>query len=470
MTTSLWHDRAPLHRYSDLDTADGGFSDHVDHVVVGAGITGLTTGLLLARAGTRVAVIEARERGAVTTGRSSAKISVLQGTKLSRMRRHHSQRLVSAYVEGNREAQAWLLRFCDDHGVPVERRPAVTYAATAEDEEAARAEHEVAAASGLPVRWQQRFDVPVPHVGGTVLDDQAQLDPMDLVETLTQQLRAHGGLLHEGRRVVSVSRDGREVELDDGRRLRASRVVLATGTPILDRGLVFAKVEAQRSYVVAFSGVRPPHEMLLSAGSPSRSLRSVERGEGSLLMVGGAGHTVGRARSEREHLDSLRQWTAECYPEAVETHAWSAQDYGAPDGVPYVGPLPRGRGRVLVATGFDKWGLTNGVAAALSLTAEILGDGPPTWQKPLRHRITGPGEALRLAELNARVGLAACRALPGIGRRPLCTHLGGVLRRNDAEGTWDCPLHGSRFADDGSVLEGPATQPLSARSPSEPGG
>lgn len=465
MTTSLWHDRAPLRRYTDLDATDEAFDD----VVVGAGLTGLTTGLLLARAGRRVIVLEARERGAVTTGRTTAKVSLLQGTKLSRMRRHHSQRLVSAYVEGNREGQAWLLGFCDEHGVAVQRRPAVTFAATAAEEGAARAEHEAALAAGLPVRWEQRFDVPVPHVGGTVLDDQAQLDPLDLLEALTDQLRAHGGQLHEGRRVVGVSWDGHNVTLDDGRTLRADTVVLATGTPVLDRGLGFAKVEPHRSYVLVARGAQPPDEMLLSAGSPGRSLRSVEHPGDPLLMVGGAGHVVGRGGPELRRLEELRQWMSTYYPEARETHAWSAQDYGAPDGVPYVGPLPRGRGRVHVATGFDKWGMTNAVAAGLSITTEILEGELLPWARPLRHRITGPGEAVRLAALNARVGIAACRSLPGVGSRPLCTHLGGVLRRNDAEGTWDCPLHGSRFADDGSVLEGPATRPLSARSASEPG-
>jgi hypothetical protein len=180
-------------------------------------------------------------------------------------------------------------------------------------------------------------------------------------------------------------------------------------------------------------------------------------------MVGGAGHVVGRGGSERRRLDELRDWVTTYYPEARETHAWSAQDYGAPDGVPYVGPLPRGRGRVYVATGFDKWGMANAVAAAISITSEILDGELLPWARPLRHRITGPGEAVRLAALNARVGIAACRSLPGVGSRPLCSHLGGVLRHNDVEDTWDCPLHGSRFAPDGSVLEGPATRPLRPR-------
>lgn len=460
MTATVWDDRPTPTPFTDLDSHDG----PLDDVVVGAGLAGLATGLLLARAGRRVAVVEARRRGAVTTGHSSAKLSLLQGTKLSRMRRHHSARLVSAYVEANREALAWVLGFCEEQGVAVQRRPAVTYAADDSETGTARDEERAALEAGLPVRWVEDLDVPVPHRGGVLLDDQAQLDPLDLVEALARELRAAGGMLHEGRRVVDVARDGRQLTLDDGRVLATSTIVLATGAPVLDRGLGFAKLEAARSYVTTFTGAEPPHPMLLSAGSPGWSLRSVERPDGSSrLMVGGAGHVVGRAGSEQAHLDALRDFATRHYPGATETHAWSAQDYGAVDGVPWIGPLPRGRGRILVASGFDKWGMTNAVVAALSNSAEILQGSPPPWQRTMRHRITGPGTAAGVASMNLRVGLAACAAAPGIGRRPLCTHLGGVLRRNDAEGTWDCPLHGSRFADDGSVLEGPATKPLRGR-------
>jgi Rieske Fe-S protein len=150
----------------------------------------------------------------------------------------------------------------------------------------------------------------------------------------------------------------------------------------------------------------------------------------------------------------------------VETHQWSAQDYRSHDAVPYVGALPRGGGRIHVATGFDKWGMTNGVAAARSISSQILGK-QPSWSKTLGHRFTGPSGAMHLAAINAKVALAGIgMVFEGVrSERPsdvvgVCTHLGGILHWNDVESSWDCPLHGSRFAPDGQVLEGPATRPL----------
>jgi glycine/D-amino acid oxidase-like deaminating enzyme len=447
----------------------------LDVVVVGAGLTGLVTALLLARAGCRVAVVEARHVGAVTTGNTTAKLSLLQGTRLSRIRRHQSHKVASAYVDANREGMEWLLRFCADHDVDVQRRPAVTYAATEGERSAVEAEHRAAHSLGLPVQWQDRLDVPFPHVAATVLADQAQFDPMDVLGALVDQLRSHGGTLHQGRRVRGVALVGAPVvRLDGGLILAAEHVVLATGTPILDRGLYFAKLEARRSYGLAFQGVDPPAGMFLSAGSDTRSLRDAP---GRRIVVGGSGHVVGRSRSEQAHLDALREWTQKWFPDATETHHWSAQDYRSHDGIPFVGALPRGGGRIHLATGYDKWGMTNAVAAARSISADILGDRPG-WAKTMGRRITRPSGAAALVRTNLGVAGAIAGGaasvvrdrLPGpLSRAPsedcemvrICTHLGGVLHWNTAESSWDCPLHGSRFSRDGAVLEGPATRPLS---------
>jgi len=486
---SLWLDRPPI----DVDEQP---EESYDDVVVGAGLTGLTTGLLLARAGHRVLVVEARQVGAVTTGHTTGKLSLLQGTTYSTLLKRQSRRVVEAYVEANREGQAWLLAFCAEHGVPVQHRPSATYAADmGTGRRQARAEHEAAASLGLAVRWVDDLAVPFPQFGATLLDDQAQFDSMDVLAALTAELRAQGGCVVEQTRLVDVTHGADpQVTLDDGSTVRAERVVLATGTPVLDRGLYFAKVEPKRSYALAYDHPDPLELMLLAAGTPSRSLRDARSGGGRQLIVGGEGHPVGRTRSEALHLDRLREWTADYFPGAVETHTWSAQDYTSHDQIPFVGLLPRGGGSIYLATGYNKWGMTNAVAASLNLLGQILGS-QPAWGRRMRRRITRPRAAADIVRMNAAVGVAMAVGYAGVALHPasdeppaegtgtverrgatpvaratvagrtcavsaVCTHLGGVLRFNDAEQSWDCPLHGSRFAVTGEVLEGPAVRPL----------
>ena len=458
---SLWQDRHPRTPSSGDVTVGGRY----DAAVVGAGLTGLTTALLLGRAGLSVVLLESAYVGAGTTGRSTAKVSCLQGTQLSTISAKHSTSVVQSYVDAQREGLAWLAQFCADHDVTVQRRDAVTYAYSAGGESRARGELELARAAGLPVRWDADLALPFPTRGGVRLPDQLQVDPLDLLEALALEAAAHGVHLVEQARVTGVAGTGPTRITTAAGPVEADRVVVATNMPILDRGGFFARMEPARSYSLAFGTPTPfVDAMYLSADQPSRSLRDAVGRDGPVLLVGGNGHKVGAAVDTRRRIEELRSWTLEHWPDAVETHAWSAQDYVPHHALPFAGPILPGSD-IMVAGGFSKWGMTNAVAAALALTGRILGGHQPwaevfaTWS---RHEV--PGLA-RAALVNGGVGWELARGWAGAlagrsvrtdGVSRVCTHLGGIVRWNEAERSWDCPLHGSRFDEDGPVLEGPA--------------
>ncbi|MFC5729934.1 MULTISPECIES: FAD-dependent oxidoreductase [Nocardioides] len=438
-----------------------------DVVVVGGGLTGLLTALLVARAGRSVAVLEARRIGDGTSGHTTGKVSLLQGTKLSRVLQSNPPSVARLYVEAGREGQAWLRHYCEHRGVTAEERHATTYATTRPGMVRARAELAAGKVAGLDVAWTDHTELPYDVLGAVRLDGQFQVHAMELLAALLADVEAEGGTVFEESRVVDVDRGASRVTVrTDRATVDADAVVLATNQPIMDRGAFFARLKPQRSYAAAISSTWLPRGMHLSSDRQVRSLRSVRATDGEeLLMIGGSGHVTGRS-SPSKRLDELLTWAQETFPGGELRHVWSAQDQSPVTGLPYVGPLLPGDHRVQVATGFDKWGFSTAPAAALLLAADLLDGRPPAWGRSMRSWT--PREALaggRAALFNAEVG---CHLAYGYASKPFrkddaptCTHLGGVLSWNPTEQSWDCPLHGSRFAPDGEVLEGPATKRLS---------
>lgn len=490
---SLWLDDPGT---SDIETDTWEEGAAYDVVVAGAGITGLTTALLLARQGRRVAVLEARRVSAVTTGNTTGKVSLLQGTSLSSIVKAAGPEVARHYVRANTCAQEWVLERCSGTGI-AQVRDAYTYAVTAAGKRKVAKELDACAGVGLPVEAVQsdQTGLPYPVRAAVRLADQVQIHPVQLMHSLVAELRELGAAVIEGVRVTGVAADDPVTLRTDQGEITARHVVLATGAPVLDRGLHFARLEAQRSYAMAYRVPGAiPAGMYLSADQTTRSLRTAPHGVGEVLIAGGNGHGVARHPSPASQVEDLHRWVQENFSGAERTHTWSAQDYSTTDSVPLVGPLPGTHERVLVATGYNKWGMTNGVAAAMALAGRVSGD-LPAWAETYAGRGPGASRALATARFNAAAGaymsagwaLAELRSLPArppaegagaVGRegvRPtavstvdgqtrtvsaICTHLGGVLRWNDAECTWDCPLHGSRFTAAGELLEGPATRDL----------
>jgi glycine/D-amino acid oxidase-like deaminating enzyme/nitrite reductase/ring-hydroxylating ferredoxin subunit len=492
---SFWMDTTPATSYPRL-TADA----DTDVVVVGGGIAGLSAAYELAEAGVRVVLLEADRIAAGVTGYTTAKLSALHTLIYSDIRKTHGTDHARWYARSQQQAvdRVAALVSALDIDCDLERVPAFTWTESPERVDRIRAEADAATEAGLAASFVTGTGLPFRVAGAVRVEHQAQFHPRKYLLALAEAFLRLGGTIRERTRVTGLS-DGEPctVTTEGGHTVTAEQVVVATHYPIFDRALLFARLEPRRELVVAapIPADRDPGGVFITPEENTRSVRTAPYRDGQRLLIVTGEHFTPGAGDVTERWERLAAWTRDRFGVADIAYRWAAQDNTSTDHVPFVGRLHPGARNTYVATGFGGWGMSTGVMAGQLLAATITGTGAewaelydPRRLHPLREAVSmlklgagvaghfvgdrlrpshadgiddvdaGTGAIVRVRGRQCAVYRDDAGTVHAVSAR--CTHLGCIVRFNDAETAWECPCHGSRFDIDGGVLQGPANRPL----------
>jgi glycine/D-amino acid oxidase-like deaminating enzyme/nitrite reductase/ring-hydroxylating ferredoxin subunit len=495
-TKSIWNeysgetDYAPLQQDITVDTA-----------IIGGGITGAIAARLLARGGRKVALLEARKLGGGTTGHSTGNLYVGVDHTLSVLRSKYGVETLREVLAARNHAAQLIAHSVSEYGLDCDFTRCNWYFYSGDPQVDADVDRELETAreAGLVMEPADPAELPFACSRAIRLRDQAQFNPRLYVQGLARAINADGCRIYENTPVESITeqRNGICRVKTAGGTVHAEHVIHATHTP---KGIMLVQtmLGPYREYGIACrlrSGLPGPG---IFWGYPRMgekySTRRYTRGDEHYLIVVGRPHKVGQLKGNVECLHRLEQFAAEHFPVVEVTHRWGGQHYRPADLLPYIGRTDEDS-NILIATGFATDGLVYGALAAGMLADLILGRSnpwaelfDPSRKQPLKAAknfikensnvfvqylkdIPGLAEAKEFSEVAPGEGriveknmqkLAVYRGHDNrlLVRSAICTHLACIVNWNGAEQTWDCPCHGSRFKPDGSILEGPALQPL----------
>jgi len=491
---SLWLDTQNTHSFPEVSR-----DEECDVLVVGGGITGITTAYLLSKENVNVVLVEAHRFLNLTTGNTTAKVTFQHDLIYRHILDKYNLNTAKLYYQAQLEGMSFIEKMVKEHEISCDFRKAyaMIYAHDDEGVRKLQKEHDAYEKIGIEGRLVDHVPFDLPGVMGLRVENQIEFDPVRYLNHLLSDLKETGVRMFEHTRAVDLEdEDGmKKVRMDNGKVIRANRVVVATGFPFYDgSGQYFTRLAPYRSYLVAFPVEKTENAMLITAGEPTYSIRFAEKDNQKYLLIGGRGHKVGQEESARDSYKELMRFGRNYFAAKEPSHRWSAQDYESLDKIPYIGRISSKVQGVYVATGFRKWGMTNGTFAAILLADTLMGRESPykdiflpsrgeireNLGKAVKENLNVAKEmiigkvASKKTELS-EIGLEEGGIIRHHGKRvgaykdssgklilvdATCTHLGCELMYNNAEHTYDCPCHGSRFSHDGTIIEGPAVKPL----------
>ena len=496
-TQPYWIDSAAFPRFAKLDR-----DEQVDVLVVGAGITGLTAAYLLTAAGKSVAVVERDSCAQIDTGHTSAHLTMVTDRRLTDLEadvgRDHAQAVWDAGLAAILQIDA-ITRDeridCDFAWIPGYLHAAI--GTNGSQTKSFEEEASLADASGFDVTFMKD----VPFVGGPGIEfaGQARFHPRKYLAGVARTIADRGGLIFEHTSADEFCESPLSVKAN-GHTITCQQVVIATHNPLvgntgITRATLFqTKLALYTTYVIggAIEKGRIPDALFWDTGDPYHYLRIEPRRDHDVVIFGGEDHKTGQAADTMTCFDRLERTLRSMVRGVEVTHRWSGQVIETPDGLPYIGDTAE---RQFIGTGFSGNGMTFGTLAGMMAADRVLGQKNP-WAElfdparksvraglwdyirenkdypyyVIRDRVAGvEGKSLRAVPRGTgRVlslkgqSVAVYRDESGatIRRSAVCTHLGCLVGWNEAERTWDCPCHGSRFRPQGTVIAGPAESPL----------
>lgn len=496
---SYWIDSAPGKSFSPLD---GNIT--VDVVIVGAGIAGVTTAYLLARAGKSVAVLEDGNVGSGETGRTTAHLVNALDDRYYDLEKYFGEKNARLAAESHTAAVDLIEKIVQEENIKCdfERLDGFLFLDPTDELKSLQEDLEAAHKLGLfAITMLERAPVPGFDTGPCLrYPRQAQFHPMKYLNRLAEKILDYGGSIFTGTHASSFHKDG--VTSGEGFRVKADHIVVATNSPVNDRVTMHTKQAPYRTYVVALRVPKDsvPKILLWDTGNqnvkpyPYHYIRLQNlNASNDLLIVGGEDHKTGQAEDWQHRFQILIEWTRERFPTAKDVaYHWSGQVMEPVDSLAFIGRNP-GDDNVYICTGDSGNGMTHGTIAGMLISDLILQKKNP-WEEvydPSRITLRAAidfveeninvmkqysewvqrGDVRSVRELAKGQGAVLKEGIHPIAvyrdsagklhtRSAVCVHLGCIVHWNDEEKTFDCPCHGSRFTYEGKVINGPANKDL----------